>query len=547
MSRRNLQIAFYSVWASLAFLQAFFMELMPDEAYYWMYANDLDWGYLDHPPMVAIWIWMTKWIPGEIGVRLLMVVANVSFIYLVQKLLRPVNLKLFYLIIGSLVMVHFGFLAVPDVPLVLFSVFFLIRFRKFMELDNFGNSVILALSVALMLYSKYQGLILVLLAVVSQWGMMKRPSFYLVLGLSVLFFLPHLIWQYQHDWPSQYFHLHERSPEEYNIKSTYLYPFEQILAFGPLTGILLLMGALKYRPENDFEKTLKFIVFGLFIFLFLMTFKGPVELNWSVIAMVSLIYIGYKGVEQRKGLLRVTKVVSLVSIILLLVGRLLITINPYPEMEVMRRHFGNREWAQEVKRVADGAPVIFQNTYQLPSLYMFYTDEMATTVNCPTQRLNQYDVWNYDTIFRDQKIMIYTDWDMAGVEEHDNPKGGHFYTRTEDQYVNYKEFTFLPDKWTYRVAPGEQVEIVFSAENNGNYTFDELSKKPDVERYLHRYKEYIRTDVVDVDLQELSDGGQYVMKMTAPDKPGRYSVRMSVRPHYQLPSYNSKRIYILVD
>ena len=35
-------------------LQAYFTEITLDEAYYYQYARDLDWGYYDHPPMVAL-------------------------------------------------------------------------------------------------------------------------------------------------------------------------------------------------------------------------------------------------------------------------------------------------------------------------------------------------------------------------------------------------------------------------------------------------------------------------------------------------------------
>ncbi len=37
-------------------LQAIFTELIYDEAYYWYFSKQLDWGYFDHPPMVAAMI-----------------------------------------------------------------------------------------------------------------------------------------------------------------------------------------------------------------------------------------------------------------------------------------------------------------------------------------------------------------------------------------------------------------------------------------------------------------------------------------------------------
>src|ERR1700739_4359839 len=49
------------------------VPLAPDEAYYWVWSHALAPGYLDHPPMVALWIRLGTLIagPGALGVRLL--------------------------------------------------------------------------------------------------------------------------------------------------------------------------------------------------------------------------------------------------------------------------------------------------------------------------------------------------------------------------------------------------------------------------------------------------------------------------------------------
>lgn len=46
-------------------------RLLVEEAYYWNYAQHLDWGYLDHPPMVAVLIKACTFLFGtnEFGVR----------------------------------------------------------------------------------------------------------------------------------------------------------------------------------------------------------------------------------------------------------------------------------------------------------------------------------------------------------------------------------------------------------------------------------------------------------------------------------------------
>ena len=47
------------------------VPLAPDEAYYWVWSHHLQPGYLDAPPMVAIWVRLGTLIAGQtpLGVR----------------------------------------------------------------------------------------------------------------------------------------------------------------------------------------------------------------------------------------------------------------------------------------------------------------------------------------------------------------------------------------------------------------------------------------------------------------------------------------------
>lgn len=60
---------FYASWFLLSLLQAATTGLFDDEAYYWVYSQYLDWGYFDHPPMIAWLIKLgTSLFAGELGV-----------------------------------------------------------------------------------------------------------------------------------------------------------------------------------------------------------------------------------------------------------------------------------------------------------------------------------------------------------------------------------------------------------------------------------------------------------------------------------------------
>ena len=48
------------------------MEILSDEAYYKLYSEHLDWGYFDHPPMIALIVKVSSlFFSGNLGIRFL--------------------------------------------------------------------------------------------------------------------------------------------------------------------------------------------------------------------------------------------------------------------------------------------------------------------------------------------------------------------------------------------------------------------------------------------------------------------------------------------
>ena len=63
----------------LNLVQSSFTELIYDEAYYWYYSQNLDWGYFDHPPMVAFLIKISSFLfEGELGVRFMSCILSIG-------------------------------------------------------------------------------------------------------------------------------------------------------------------------------------------------------------------------------------------------------------------------------------------------------------------------------------------------------------------------------------------------------------------------------------------------------------------------------------
>ncbi len=62
-----------------------------------------------------------------------------------------------------------------------------------------------------MAYSKYHGALVVLFALAANPRLLRRPGLYASGAVAALLLIPHLVWQYEHDWASFAYHLSGRN------------------------------------------------------------------------------------------------------------------------------------------------------------------------------------------------------------------------------------------------------------------------------------------------------------------------------------------------
>jgi dolichol-phosphate mannosyltransferase len=110
--------------AGLRLLYGARVELLPEETYYWTYARHLDFGYLDHPPMVAWLIAAGRALfgDGEFGVRagaFFSAVVAAGFMYRVTRRVFGADAALAAVLLLQTLPYFFltGLLMTPDAPL----------------------------------------------------------------------------------------------------------------------------------------------------------------------------------------------------------------------------------------------------------------------------------------------------------------------------------------------------------------------------------------------------------------------------------------------
>lgn len=407
--KRNHRLLFYIAWFLVNLIQAGYTELFDDEAYYWVYAQFPDWGYFDHPPLIALLIKAGYAIfPNELGVRIFIVLLNTATIFITQQLLAKKDDYLFYAIACSIAVVQIGgIIAVPDIPLLFFVALFFWLYQRFIERRTIWRAVLLGLSIASMLYSKYHGVLIVLCTLASNPKLFTRYQTYIVTAVALLTFAPHLYWQYTREFPSVQYHLFERSASAYDTRFTIEYLVGQLAMAGPLMGWLLLKAAFDYKPGRELERALKYTLVGFYGFFLVSSFRGRVEANWTVPAFVALIVLSHQSLlRQAAWRSWLYKSLPVALIFVLLIRIYMFPLIPRASWFPKDEFHENKSWVAEIKERAQGLPVVFIGSYQHASKYWFYSKTPSLSMNDIEYRRNNYNFWPLEDSLIGKKVMV---------------------------------------------------------------------------------------------------------------------------------------------
>lgn len=304
-----LAIVIYSVTARL--LYGGFMDLIPEEAYYWSYAQHLDYGYLDHPPMVAWAIWLATRLLGhsELAVRLPAMLCWIGMSYFIWKsahtLFNRTTAFVATALVACLPMCFLGgILATPDAFLYVSWAGCVYFIQCALLLGCKRAWYAAGLFAGLGLLSKYTiglwvlsvFLFLLIDRRARRWW--RRPGPYLAILIALAVFSPVIVWNAQNGWASFLFQSSRRLSHrgEFGL-------FELLGAMVILVTPLGLIGSVKsvlprrwggVTPRgNELSRRARrltaFMVFvPMAVFVAFSVWHSP-KLNWAGVAFLAAV------------------------------------------------------------------------------------------------------------------------------------------------------------------------------------------------------------------------------------------------------------------
>ena len=550
-------------WTVLNAIQASTLELQGDEAYYWLYSKYLAWGYFDHPPMVAIFIRIgDALMHNEFGLRLITVVASTASVYLLWLIAKKyaIDAVAFVLIVSGIFIFHiYGFTTTPDVPLFFFTVLFYFFYQQYLDNDKWWLAVFLGIIIACLLYSKYNGILLIAFTLIANTKLLKRLSFWVIALLALALYAPHILWQVNHGYPTINYHLFERSARVYDFTDTFSYLPGQLLMAGPLIGWFLFYRTIRVKVKDAFIRTLLVNCLGTLLFFFFSSSKGEVQPQWTFVLFAPLVVLSLIGIKQTGGRPKWFLPVAVINLSVIIIVRIIIIAGfgfarTYGHL---KSYYGFKEWTNVVKQRAGDHYVVMSEGFQNPAKYDYYTNSLKCfSYDDRGYRRTQFDIWPMEDSLQHKRVYYLTWYPLKGLST-DSMKlaAGDWYGCWIDDFRSYQKINFETANSKISAKAGQKIKVDLKFTNpypfSINFSNEKQKNAVVLEACIFKGADMVTIQKADGNFNQINlkqgESTGYSINIQAPAKKAVYELYFSLRTDPFAGSKNSRIITFTVE
>jgi len=395
------------------------LELVGDEAYYWLWSRHPDICYLDKGPMIA---WLIAagaalFGPTEFGVRFFAVLLAAGTgvgIFLLAKHLFSERVGFWTVVLGMLVPLFAvgTSLMTPDIVYVFFWTWAALAFWKAKDQTRLAPWVVTGALVGLGMLAKYTAAIeLICFAIFCLWHAPSRrhlraPSFAVMVTTAFLFLVPGVFWNWQHGWPTIHWLVHRGTLDEpihLQPLSALIFLGEQAAVISPLlfVGLMIALCRPCFGGTSRAERGYAVILFlPLFILYFALSFHYSGQPNWTAGAYIGGLILLAAAWDAPAHNRRWARWLAVTAILLAAVETAALHETSWLQlprgMDPLDRARGSRQLAAAVKSLEEqtGAHFIIADNYMTAALLSFYLPGQPETF-VPIRKIpfNQMELW----------------------------------------------------------------------------------------------------------------------------------------------------------
>lgn len=427
------------------FLLLPFMGLMPQDAYYYLYGQNLSLSYFDHPGMIGYILRVFSELFGQsvFVIKLadftITTLTILSFYKLASYFLSSKKIERAIVLLASTLFISIlSFNSTPDVPLILFWTLSLITLYKAIFNNENKYWILAGVLMGLSFNSKYTalllqiGLILFLLFSSRYRRLLISPWLWLSIIISIAVMFPVWWWNYQNDFASFAFQSSERtsSISEFKISPNYFFGAigHQMFLLLPVLFLIFLTFTYKYTKRAIFKfkipnsKTLFLLAFFFptFVGFFSLTPIYWVKLNWMMPSYITGIILAAMFISRKQ--LKIQLIFS-VTFHLLVSLQLLFYLVPIKSDDTWVGWKELSDKTKELQEKYDNTFIFSDDNYKTSACLNFYTDDKVYAQNIIGLPALHFDYLGDDLSILNNKNAIFIDSDKRF--KNDNKKGIH--------------------------------------------------------------------------------------------------------------------------
>lgn len=395
-------------------------DLYGDEAQYWFWSKQFDFGYYSKPPFVAWIIGLTTSICGdsEFCTRIASPILHLGICFLVYRIARELFTKeialyssLTYFTLPA-VFFSSGLISTDPVLLFFWSLTLLL-FLKAARTKKLFYWIGTGIAAGAGMLSKYSmslfllSVILLLLLSNKYRPQLKNPKFWLSACIAFLVWLPNIIWNFQHGMVS-FLHtadLAQGTKHHFNFLSFAKFFLAQFAVFGPIlfAAYIYYICNIKRLWQTEADRTL--ILFSLPVLLVILSVAifSRAHANWAAPAYIAATILVVRQLvrDEKFTLINASIFTHIVLGLILMAYTLLLNygaIGLSSQTDIFKRVRGNKEVSEQLKHVYQEYPnAVFATDDRLSyAIFSYYTRNHHL----------KFEKWNPNKLVKDHFDMI---------------------------------------------------------------------------------------------------------------------------------------------
>jgi hypothetical protein len=412
------------------------------------------------------------------------------------------------------------------------------------------NTFLLGLSVALLFYSKYHAVLIVLCVLLSNLRLLRKYHTYIAGLIALLLFAPHLWWQYQHNWVSFRYHLFESNVNSYKPSFTLNYITGQLLLPGPIAGFILLPAAFLCKPKNETEKALRFTLIGVYAFFLFSSFRGKVEGNWTSPVLVCVFILAFQYLNENIRWQKMLFKLLPLSLILVLCLRLITIVDILPLKLIREKYHSWKEWPAIMKEKTKGLPVVFSNSYQRASKYWFYTGQMTYSQNLYKEKRSNYNFWPIEDSMLGKPFYFLDNYNQRQFPDSLKTPLGWIYYGYDSSLASFGKVQIEVAEPVISIKQGDSVIIKTIAKMPPLY-YNYILNHPDLQSKIivgiFNKKGWIKDLTTSLTIQQIGQSSFHSIPISPHLPRGKYYLRFAIGIGLYNPTHNSDKIELIIE